>query len=120
MSNSVLLAQQDVITNLILEKQRLEGELNDALRESSRWRKIASAYEILTPPLGEKRVLKLAHRDGWGCAYCGRETFLAGRGGLKATVDHVVPKCKGGLDHITNCVLACDECNNQKADNYGI
>lgn len=90
--------------------------LTDARESARRWRKVASAYEILTPPVGGKRIMKLAHRDGWQCAYCGVETCFTGKDGPKATVDHVVPKSKGGLDHLSNCVVACEECNGAKAD----
>ena len=138
------IAQQEAITELVLENQRLKRELGEvrdafkvaydervqmelerneavAAREASieagrRWRKLASAYEILMPPVGGKRIMKLAHRDGWECAYCGAETCFTGRDGPKATVDHVVPKSKGGLDHMSNCVVACEACNAAKAD----
>ena len=140
----IKLAQQEAITELVLENQKLKRELvgaqeqcrqwleewhltdrvrcdtkaeRDEAREACRrWRKVASAYEILTPPVGAKRIMKLAHRDGWHCAYCGVETCFTGKDGPKATVDHVVPKSKGGLDHLSNCVVACEECNGAKAD----
>ena len=137
----IKIAQQEAITELVLENQKLKRERDEARekyttlltenmlavqklctqrdseREAARrWRKVASAYEILTPPVGGKRVMKLAHRDGWRCAYCGAETCFTGRDGPKATVDHVVPKSKGGLDHLSNCVVACEACNAAKAD----
>lgn len=133
----IKIAQQEAITELVLENQRLKREREaaitdfeeigrklviaeeerDAARElGRRWRKLASAYEILMPPVGGKRIMKLAHRDGWQCAYCGVETCFTGRDGPKATVDHVVPKSKGGLDHLSNCVVACEACNAAKAD----
>ena len=46
-------------------------------------------------------------RDGYLCAYCNREAD---------TVDHIVPKAKGGTDEITNLVSACLECNGRKQD----
>lgn len=100
-----------VLRKLLEDAKR---ERDEALKQVERWEKIASGYEILFPPVGGKRILKLARRDGWACAYCGKETSLTGRDGPKATVDHVIPKCKGGLDHISNCVIACDPCNNAK------
>ena len=52
------------------------------------------------------RNLKL--RDGGICQWCGR------RGG--DTIDHVVPRSRGGAHIWTNVVLACRACNNRKGD----
>jgi 5-methylcytosine-specific restriction endonuclease McrA len=46
-------------------------------------------------------------RDAHRCAYCGR------RG---TTVDHVVPRSRGGGDTWLNTVAACGSCNHRKAD----
>ena len=35
---------------------------------------------------------------------------------LGTTVDHVIPKSKGGSGKISNLVTACLRCNNEKAD----
>ena len=48
-------------------------------------------------------------RDRWTCQYCGRE-----RG--KLTVDHVVPRCKGGASSWDNIVTCCAPCNRLKGD----
>jgi len=47
-------------------------------------------------------------RDGWACQYCGT------RGSL--TVDHVVPRSKGGPSSWDNIVASCAPCNRRKAD----
>ena len=102
-----------------VQEQYLEAarrESDEAQESARRWHKVASAFEILTPPVGGKRIMKLAHRDGWRCAYCGVETCFTGRDGPRATVDHVVPKSKGGLDNLSNCVVACQACNAAKGD----
>ena len=41
------------------------------------------------------------------CAYCGSGTNL--------TIDHVVPRCKGGTDFTKNVVCCCHSCNQSKA-----
>jgi 5-methylcytosine-specific restriction endonuclease McrA len=48
-------------------------------------------------------------RDRWTCQYCGHE-----RGGL--TVDHVVPRSKGGSSSWDNIVTCCAPCNRRKGD----
>lgn len=56
--------------------------------------------------LTRKNILR---RDSFRCAYCGR-------GDIMLTVDHIVPKAKGGLDTWENLVCACTNCNNKKGD----
>ena len=48
-------------------------------------------------------------RDNGTCQYCGHNG-----GGL--TIDHVVPKSKGGVETWENIVVACVRCNNKKGD----
>ena len=43
------------------------------------------------------------------CAYCGVMLFPH-----SATVDHVVPKGRGGTDRLSNLALACRGCNAAK------
>lgn len=45
-------------------------------------------------------------RDGRACRYCGSEEALS--------IDHVVPRCQGGLDNSDNLVVACRSCNSRK------
>lgn len=49
----------------------------------------------------------LMHRDRFRCAYCGSKAD---------TVDHVVPRSRGGPHSWENCVAACSGCNHRKAD----
>jgi hypothetical protein len=53
--------------------------------------------------LNRKNILK---RDGFKCVYCGSRSDL--------TIDHVVPKSKGGKTSWENLVTACNDCNNTK------
>ena len=48
-------------------------------------------------------------RDNFTCCYCGSH-----RGPM--TVDHIIPKNRGGQDSWENLVCACDRCNNKKGD----
>lgn len=47
-------------------------------------------------------------RDGHKCQYCGATRHL--------TIDHVIPKSKGGEDTWENLVVACNKCNTKKSD----
>ncbi|MDX2025255.1 HNH endonuclease [Microcella sp.] len=55
-------------------------------------------------PLTRRGVLR---RDGNRCAYCG---------GNATTIDHVVPRSRGGADTWENLVACCLKCNNIKSD----
>ncbi len=43
------------------------------------------------------------------CQYCGTQIPPG-----KETIDHVMPKCKGGKKEWTNVVLCCHKCNQKK------
>jgi len=49
----------------------------------------------------------LMRRDNYRCAYCGRRA---------ETIDHVVPRSRGGQHAWENCVASCTICNHRKAD----
>lgn len=50
-------------------------------------------------------------RDEWSCQYCRRSLCEK-----TATLDHVIPRSKGGLTSYENTVCACTRCNFAKAD----
>ena len=54
--------------------------------------------------------------EKWGhrCAYCDAPGF--GRGGVVLNIDHVRPRSKGGSDRVSNLVVACIACNQEKDD----
>jgi 5-methylcytosine-specific restriction endonuclease McrA len=56
------------------------------------------------PSWSRAGVLK---RDGRACGYCRRHA---------STVDHVLPRSRGGLNSWQNTVACCDRCNQRKAD----
>ncbi|WP_283137841.1 HNH endonuclease [Rhizohabitans arisaemae] len=49
----------------------------------------------------------LMRRDDYLCAYCGHRA---------ETIDHVVPRSRGGTHTWENCVASCMSCNHRKAD----
>lgn len=55
-------------------------------------------------PVTRRGVLR---RDDGRCCYCGRSA---------ATVDHVLPRSRGGADSWENLVACCLACNNGKGD----
>ena len=52
----------------------------------------------------------LAMRDGGAvCHYCGVRHKI-----YRLTLDHVVPRSRGGVNAKSNLVLACEPCNHAK------
>lgn len=49
-------------------------------------------------------------RDNHTCQYCGSTKRL--------TIDHVLPRCRGGQDTWENLVVACSTCNTKKGDKF--
>lgn len=47
-------------------------------------------------------------RDDYRCAYCGSKDNL--------TLDHLIPKCKGGQNTWSNLISSCGGCNVKKGD----
>jgi len=57
-------------------------------------------------PFSKKNVMI---RDGFKCVYCGATN-------VRLTIDHLVPKSRGGKSIFENCVTSCKPCNNKKGD----
>jgi len=57
------------------------------------------------PPVNRREVFR---RDHHACQYCGSSKRL--------TLDHVIPRSKGGTHTWDNVVAACEKCNSAKGD----
>ena len=49
--------------------------------------------------------LQVLDRDKWLCGYCGKNAN---------TVDHIIPRKRGGSNELSNLVAACKSCNSRK------
>ena len=56
--------------------------------------------------LNRRNILK---RDDYRCQYCAKQA-------TPLTLDHIIPKNKGGKDIWENLVAACSKCNTRKGD----
>ena len=75
------------------------------------WPHVIRLVNYVRVPRTVKRKISrraLFARDGWRCVYCGS----AGR----LTLDHVVPRSRGGDSVWENVVTSCAPCNLRKAD----
>ena len=61
--------------------------------------------KLSTPKPTKSSIYK---RDGYKCQYCGCTKNL--------TLDHIIPKSKGGSDSFANLVVACNSCNTKKGN----
>ena len=59
-------------------------------------------------PGGAPSLAGLRARDGGGCAYCTKRPG--------ATIDHVIPRSRGGTHTWDNTVASCSKCNARKSD----
>lgn len=59
-------------------------------------------------------------RDGYVCIYCGVRPGVIVKNKVIArsdmTVDHILPRSRGGKDTWTNTACACADCNHRKGD----
>lgn len=90
------------------------------------------------PSYYKRFAARVAQRDGgYFCRYCGvalvppggpasgvigyekevyrgRTHWYIAEGFSFGTIDHVIPRAKGGTDDMSNLVLACSQCNSDK------
>lgn len=90
------------LTGLSLERVRFDTQLldNPDIAGVEYQQGELFGYEVW-----EYLLVKWQHR----CAYCGEQ-----HGRLEK--EHLIPKSRGGSDRISNLVVACHACNQQKAD----
>lgn len=64
--------------------------------------------ESIAIPLNSKKFRKyILERDNHICYYCGKPGD---------TIDHIIPRSKGGYSTPKNCVCACYNCNREKGN----
>lgn len=60
--------------------------------------------------IGRGKRWKILERDDFTCRYCGRRAPS-----VVLEIDHVVPRSRGGTNHESNLVSACEDCNGGKS-----
>ncbi len=86
-------------------------ELHSASRTVSRPMVIRLVTYVRIPRDTHRRKITrraVFARDDWTCQYCGARANL--------TVDHVIPRSKGGGSSWDNIVASCAPCNRRKGD----
>jgi 5-methylcytosine-specific restriction endonuclease McrA len=76
------------------------------------WPHVIRLVTYVRVPRGVKRKISrraLFARDGWRCVYCGTASS-------RLTLDHVVPRSRGGDSVWENVVTSCAPCNLRKGN----
>ena len=96
-------------------KAELIEQLDTPLHSASDtypWPHVIRLVQYVRVPRAVQRKISrraLFARDNWRCAYCGTT-------GGKLTLDHVVPRSRGGDSVWENVVTSCAPCNLRKGD----
>lgn len=109
----------EAICLLVEEKATPLAEYNDVIRsQHCEWKApsvLHMKYYVKTRKrkntFGVVNKRNLLVRDGFKCQYC--SVALSMRNG---TIDHVIPRCRGGAHSLDNTVASCKVCNNAKGD----
>lgn len=91
--------------------ESLDRQLHSA-GASFPWPHVVRLFTYVRVPRTAKRRISrrvLFARDGWECVYCGTS-------GVRLTLDHVVPRSRGGDSVWENVVTSCAPCNLRKGD----
>ena len=91
--------------------ERLDRPLASATATFAWPHVIRLVHYVRVPRAVQRKISRRAlfARDGWRCAYCGSSTG-------RLTLDHVLPRSKGGESVWENVVTACAPCNLRKGD----
>jgi 5-methylcytosine-specific restriction endonuclease McrA len=91
--------------------EQLEKPLRSSTTAFERPHVIRLVSYVRVPRGVTRRISRrvLFARDGWQCAYCGS-------GSNRLTLDHVVPRSRGGASDWENVVTSCAPCNHRKGD----
>ena len=96
-------------------KAEVVEELDQPLRSATGtfvWPHVIRLVHYVRVPRAIQRKISrraLFARDGWRCVYCGHS-------GGRLTLDHVVPRSKGGESIWENVVTSCAPCNLRKGN----
>jgi 5-methylcytosine-specific restriction endonuclease McrA len=113
-----IVSRERAITLIVMEEaQAVEDVPGEFFHSPSTRIPVPSVLVMTRPPAkGKMSVYKpvplsrraLFARDGWVCAYgCGRKAD---------TIDHVIPRSRGGKNTWANVAACCSVCNAYKAD----
>lgn len=108
-----LISVKKALTLLSKDKVDVLKYADEKIKTSRGWLKIPAVLRLIKlirtiykarVPFSKRNVMV---RDGFKCVYCGKR-------GMRLTIDHIVPKARGGKSTFENCVASCKPCNTKK------
>ena len=108
-----VISVKKALTLLAKDKVDVIKYADEKIKTSSGFMKIPAVMRLIKlirtvykarVPFSKKNVMV---RDRFRCAYCGQY-------GVRLTIDHIVPKARGGKSTFENCVASCKPCNTKK------
>jgi len=92
--------------------ESLEEDTTHLVREDTLLPTVIRLRKFVHVPFRELSLTRknVLHRDGFKCQYCGNGAEQ------KLSIDHVMPRSRGGLDIWENVTTACLACNAQKGN----
>jgi 5-methylcytosine-specific restriction endonuclease McrA len=110
-----IISWQRAITLFFLGKVEIVEAYDAEIRSVATSCPMPSVVRLRRYARQERRVkfsrTNVYRRDGFACQYCGVQP-----GAEVLTLDHVVPRARGGLTEWNNIVTCCASCNARKAD----
>lgn len=61
-------------------------------------------------------LTKLFNQQSGACPYCGEDMVLELGQSNTATIEHIIPKSKGGPNAEFNYMAVCSSCNNERGN----
>jgi len=109
-----VISWQRAVTMFFMGKIEVVEEYDHHIRSVSLFIKAPAVVRLLrfvkigrkSPPLCRSNILA---RDNFECQYCARELSVR-----EATLDHVMPRSRGGKTSWDNIVCCCAACNRKK------
>ena len=102
-------AVKKLVTRKAVIEMKGEGDIYPGLPQPSVIRLID--YRRVPQHMAKLSKKNFYLRDRYRCQYCGRRLDAT-----DLTLDHVIPRSRGGLSTWENLVTACKDCNHRKAD----
>ncbi len=107
---------QEAVKALVTDRVHVVSEYDHAVHSPSTSIRVPSVVclkEYVKEPAQEPALTRqnIFIRDLYTCQYCGEE-----HAGRYLTLDHVIPRSRGGDSSWTNLVAACKSCNSRKSD----
>ena len=111
----MVIGAKRAIISILCEKTECVANYSDIIRSQSFSMSLPSVIRVkqyvrffrTEVILNRINILK---RDNFTCQYCFKKSN-------SMTIDHIIPKNKGGKDRWDNLVAACSKCNTKKGNN---